>query len=169
MRVGTRVANIGRALGMSALIAERKCLPASSVRPGRVSFEETLKRSTIIMITVPLTPETQSLISTPEFALMQPNAVVINVARGGIIDEEALVEALRQKRIAGAATDVYSQEPAGKDNPLVLNAMKDEIKGRLILSPHLAWYAKSSIEKLQKVMGENVDSWANGKPLNLVI
>jgi lactate dehydrogenase-like 2-hydroxyacid dehydrogenase len=166
---GNRVANIGRALGMSALIADRKGLPESSVRPGRASFEETLKRSTIIMITVPLTPDTQSLISTPEFALMRPNAVIINVARGGIIDEEALVEALRQKRIAGAATDVYSKEPVGKDNPLVRNANKDDIKGRLILSPHLAWYAKSSIEKLQKVMGENVDSWAKGEPLNLVI
>lgn len=120
------------------------------------------------MITLPLSPETENLISTPEFALMRPNSVLINVARGGIVDEDALVEALRQKQIAGAATDVYATEPCGKENVLVREADAEGIKGRLILSPHLAWYATSSIEKLQRVMGENVDSWARGKPLNLV-
>jgi lactate dehydrogenase-like 2-hydroxyacid dehydrogenase len=70
------------------------------------------------------------------------------------VDEGALASALRDKRIAGAATDVYAKEPAGKENVLVRAAAEEGVKGRLILSPHVAWYAKSSIKKLQTVMGE---------------
>lgn len=166
--LGNRVANIGRALGMSIILAERKGVPDASIRPGRTSFEDTLKRSTVLMVTVPLSPDTESLISEAEFSCMRPDCVLIIVARGGIVDEDALVDALRQKRIAGAATDVYFKEPAGKENILVRSADEEEVKGRLILSPHVAWYAKSSIDKLQRVMGENIDSWSKGKPLNLV-
>jgi lactate dehydrogenase-like 2-hydroxyacid dehydrogenase len=153
---------------MSVLIAERKGVPESSIRPGRTSFEATIQRSTVIMITLPLSPSTESLISTAELALMRPDSVLINVSRGGIVNEDALVDALRQKLIAGAATDVYAKEPAGKENVLVSEAEKQGIRGRLILSPHVAWYARSSVEKVQSVMAENVDSWAKGTPLNLV-
>lgn len=153
---------------MTVLISERKGASPSGFRPGRTPFEETLQRSTVVVIALPLSSSTTSLLSTDEFALMRPDALVINVARGGIVDEAALTLALKDKRIAGAATDVYEKEPAGKENVLVRIAEEERVKGRLILSPHVAWYARSSIEKLRRVMGENVDSWAKGVPMNLV-
>lgn len=99
---------------------------------------------------------------------MRPDALVIDVARGGIVDEAALTLALRDKRITGTATDVYEKELARKENVLVRLAEEEGVEGRLILSPHVAWYARSSIEKLQRVVGEDVDSWAKGEPMNLV-
>jgi lactate dehydrogenase-like 2-hydroxyacid dehydrogenase len=153
---------------MTVVTAERKGVPDAQVRPDRASFQDTLRRSTLIMITLPLTPSTQSLIAAPEFAIMGPETILINVARGGIVDEVALVDALRQKRIAGAATDVYATEPAGLENVLVREANAEDIRGRLILSPHLAWYARSSIEKLRRTVVENIESWVNDKPTNVV-
>lgn len=153
---------------MSILFAERKGVPDAQVRPDRTSFSATLQRSTVIMLTLPLTPSTESLVSASELALMRPDSILVNVARGGIVDEAALVDALRQRRIAGAATDVYAPEPAGRENVLVREADAEGVKGRLILSPHVAWYARSSIEKLRRVVAGNVDSWAKGEPTNVV-
>jgi glycerate dehydrogenase len=118
------------------------------------------------MITLPLTPSTHSLISTPEFALMRPDAILINVARGGIVDEDALVDALRENRIAGAAADVFSREPAGRENVLV---REGGMGGRLVLSPHVAWFARSSIEKLRRTVVENIEAWVGGEVRNVVV
>lgn len=141
--IGNRVATISRALGSKVQFAERKGITGSSVRAGRVSFEDCLRTSTAIYLTLPLSPESLNLISTPEFALMRPDTLLINVARGGIVDEHALVQALRENRIQGAATDVFLEEPAGMENVLVKTAnewMREghEMEGRLVLSPHLA-------------------------------
>jgi phosphoglycerate dehydrogenase-like enzyme len=100
---------------MTVLIAERKGVPSSSIRPGRVEFTAALQTSTVVVLTLPLSPSTADMISTPELALMRPDAVLVNVSRGGIIDEEALVTALRSKQIAGVATDVYVEEPCGQE------------------------------------------------------
>jgi phosphoglycerate dehydrogenase-like enzyme len=96
-------------------MAERKGIPTPAVRPGRTEFTTALQTSTVIILTLPLSPSTTDLISGPEFALMRPDALIINVSRGGIINEEALVTALKEKQIAGAATDVYPEEPAGRE------------------------------------------------------
>ncbi|KAG0647397.1 2-hydroxyacid dehydrogenase [Hyphodiscus hymeniophilus] len=112
---GARVANLGRTLGMKVLIAERKGVPATSVRPGRIEFTIALQTSTVIILTMPLSPSTANTISQPEFRLIQPDGLVINVSRGGIVNEEALVDALRERKIAGASTDVYPEEPAGRE------------------------------------------------------
>ena len=157
---------------MSVLIADRKETPSSSVRPGRVDFITALKTSTVIVITAPLSPSTTNLISASEFALMRPDALLINVSRGGIVDEMELIKALKERKIAGAATDVYVEEPAGRENMLVRAAeeWKDnsELGGRLVLSPHVAWFAGSSTEKLRRTVVMNVEAWARGEELNLV-
>jgi lactate dehydrogenase-like 2-hydroxyacid dehydrogenase len=164
---------------MKVLLAERKSVPAASVRAGRTAFTETLTSSTIIMMTLPLSAATVDLISTPEFALMRADAVLVNVARGGVVDEDALVFALKERRIRGAAVDVFVEEPAGVGNSVLVRAAaasgggedggeEGGLEGRLVLSPHVAWYARSSIEKLRRTVRENVEGWARGEAQNLV-
>jgi lactate dehydrogenase-like 2-hydroxyacid dehydrogenase len=162
---------------MAVQFAERK--DTSSIRPGRTSFSETIKTSTVLFITLPLTPSTANLLSTAEFSLMRPDALIINVARGGIVDEDALVEALKEKKIQGAATDVFVEEPAGKENSVLMRAAKEwsesgeegirGLNGRLVLSPHVAWWARASIEKLRGTVSANVEGWARGEVVNQVL
>lgn len=167
--LGNRVANIGRALGMKVIFAERKGLAHGAVREGRVQFEDALRSGTVFMITVPLEPSTQGLISAKEFSYMSPGAILINVARGGIVVEDDLVHALKSNQIAGAASDVYTEEPAGKENVLIKAADEEWAQGRLVLSPHLAWFAQSSMEKLRRTTTENVEAWSRGEAKNLVV
>ncbi|TAQ85526.1 hypothetical protein B7494_g6144 [Chlorociboria aeruginascens] len=167
--LGNRVANIGRALGMTVLLADRKGIPDSAVRPGRTPFTTVLRTSTILMLTCPLSPSTLSLIAAPELALMHPESILINVARGGIVVEADLVEALRHGRMGGAATDVFVEEPAGEENALVKAAREKELQGRLVLSPHVAWCARSSIEKLRRTVQGNVEAWFRGEVRNSVV
>ncbi len=158
---------------MKVQLAERKDISASSVRENRIPFTQCLRTSTIVFITLPLSPSTVNLISTPEFALMRSDAIIVNVARGGIVDEEALIKALEEKRIEGAATDVYLQEPATTANSLLVRKAKKweggDMNGRLLLTPHLAWWARSSLEKLRVTVAENIEAWARGEPRNLVV
>jgi lactate dehydrogenase-like 2-hydroxyacid dehydrogenase len=162
---------------MNVLIADRKGISPGSVRPGRTDFITALKTSTVIILTLPLSPSTTNLISAPEFAIMRPDAILINVSRGGIVDEDELVKAIKEKKIRGAATDVFVEEPAGRENVLVKcveefhenkNGEWDGMEGRLVVSPHVAWFAGSSIEKLRRTVVENVEGWSRGKPQNLV-
>ncbi|CCD50710.1 hypothetical protein BofuT4_P087730.1 [Botrytis cinerea T4] len=110
------------------------------------------------------------MIASAELSMMRPNALIINIARGGIVNEEDLVDALIQGKIAGAATDVYVEEPAGEDSTLVKAARDSELRdsGRLILSPHIAWYGISSVEKLRRVVTENIKGWCEGVGGNVV-
>lgn len=157
------MANVFRSLNTTVLLSERPSCPPNSTRPGRTPFTTVLAESTVIVITARLTPTTLNLISTPELSLMRPDAVLINVARGGIVDEAALVAALLDKNIAAAATDVYVEEPAVTENSVLVRAAKeDALKGRLVLSPHLAWFAQSSVEKLRMTTSKNIEVWANG-------
>ena len=154
---------------MKVIFAERKGVAASATREGRTEFSDAIKTATVLMITVPLSPSTLSLIGEPEFAIMRSEALLINVARGGIVDEPALVSALQYKKIAGSATDVFIKEPAGKDSVLIQAANRDWATGRLVLSPHLAWLARSSIEKLRKTTTENIEAWWKGEVQNAVM
>lgn len=159
---------------MKVQFSERKGVPASKVREGRLSFEECIRTSTVFFLTLPLSPETLNMLSTEELAAMRSDALIINVARGGIVNEEALVQALRERRIFGAATDVYIEEPAGLKNSVLVRAANewskdDSMKGRLVLSPHLAWWAKSSIEKLRTTVAANIEAWAGGEVRNEVL
>lgn len=172
---GNRVANICRSLGMAAHFAERKNTPPHLVRSSHTPFTTVLAQSTILFITLPLTAETLNLISTPEFNIMQNDVLLINVARGGIVDETALITALKEKKIGGAATDVFVEEPATLENSVLVQATNkwaeedSELDGRLVLSPHIAWWARSSIKKLRTEVGLNIEAWAAGATRNVVL
>jgi lactate dehydrogenase-like 2-hydroxyacid dehydrogenase len=165
---------------MAVNFADHKNLPPSQIRPGKVPFTEVLQTSTLIFLTLHLTPSTNNLLSTVEFALMRPDALLVNVARGGIVDEEVLVKALEEKQISGAATDVFLEEPAGVANSVLVRKAREwnlaieeggkgrGLNGRLVLSPHIAWWARSSIEKLRATVAGNIEGWAKGKVQNVV-
>ncbi len=159
---------------MKVQFAERKGVPASEVREGRVAFDECIRTSTVFFLTLPLSPESLHMISAQELASMRSDALIVNVARGGIVNEEALVQALKERKILGAATDVYAEEPAGLNNSLLVRAAngwaKDKsMTGRLVLSPHLAWWAKSSIEKLRTTAAANIEAFTRGEIRNQVL
>ncbi|KAJ5328332.1 hypothetical protein N7452_008722 [Penicillium brevicompactum] len=162
--LGKRIESMAKGLGMNVIIAERKGV---SPRPGRVGFEEALKMSTVVILCLPRSAETINMISTDEFQTMSPHGLLINVARGGIVDEQALLDALKSGAIAGAATDVYTKEPAGRgDSPLI----SPEAAGlNLTLTPHLAWYSETTLQNLSGAVKITVEKWCRGEILNQVL
>lgn len=161
--LGKRIEAIAKALGMSVVIADRKGLSESSIRPGRLSFLNTLQKSTAIILCCPLDGSTRGMIEEAELHTMDKNAVLINVSRGGVVEEEALVKALQGQWIAGAATDVFATEPANASSPLLAAGIPN-----LTLSPHVAWYADSSIKNLKVTIKSNIESFVAGSPVNMV-
>ncbi|CEJ56228.1 hypothetical protein PMG11_02445 [Penicillium brasilianum] len=159
--LGKRIQTLATGLGMKVVIAERR---GETPRAGRVSFEDALRKSTVLILCLPRTPETANMISAEELRMMPCQAVLINVARGGIVDEEALVEALRQGEIFGAGMDVYANEPVGRGGSPLLDA--DGLN--LVLSPHLAWFAERTMGNLQAGVKNTVESWCAGKTINRV-
>jgi glycerate dehydrogenase len=132
--LGKGVAAAARAFGMSVIVSAR---PGSAEVPDdRVSFDELLKTADVVSLHCPLTDETRNLIDSEALARMQPGAMLINTARGALVDAEALVDALRSGRIAGAAIDVLAEEPPLHGNPLL-----DYAAENLIMTPHIAWAA----------------------------
>lgn len=142
------VEKIAAAFDMKVIISDHK--DANTVREGRVSFDEVLKTSDVISIHCPLTAKTINLISAAELNLMKSNAVIINTARGGIINEADLIEALQQNKILGAAVDVLTVEPPTADH-LMLNTPLDN----LIITPHIAW---ASVEARQRLLQQVCDN-----------
>ncbi|KAF4807328.1 Glycerate dehydrogenase [Colletotrichum siamense] len=170
--IGQRIAGMCKALGMQVLVAARKDSPSSTPATTngssttnsdqRTPFEEVLRRATTLFMVVPLTPETKNLIGAAELALMKPDAIIVNVGRGGTVDERALLEALKEGRLYGAATDVYEVEPAGSGADSVL--LGEEARGvNLTLSPHLAWCADQTRVNIRRVVGENLRGFVRGE------
>lgn len=162
--LGKRIEAIAKALGMSVIIADRKGVPQSFTRAGRIEFLETLQKSTAIVLCCPLDASTRGMIGKKELKTMDNKAILINVSRGGVVGEEALVEALRAGWIAGAATDVFATEPASASTSPLLAADVPN----LTLSPHVAWYADSSIENLKRTIKSNIEGFVAGSPVNMV-
>ncbi|CRG89568.1 glycerate dehydrogenase [Talaromyces islandicus] len=166
--VGKKVAQLSKALGMKVLIAGRKGQNETTKKGdiGRTPFEDVLRRSTVLVIAVPRVPETINLISTVEFQAMSHNTVLINISRGGIVDEAALLQALKHKSIFGAATDVFGSEPASAaTSPLLAEDTRDL---NLTTSPHLAWFANKTMKNYLTISPNNVNNFLLGKPTNLV-
>lgn len=162
--LGQRIAEIARLLGMKVLVAERK--GSTSCRKDRVTFEEVLRKSTVLVVIIPRTIETLNLISTAELDVMKHSAVIINVSRGGVVDEVALLNALKDGKIAGAGSDVFSTEPAGSENNVLLGP---EARGvNLTLTPHAAWLSNTTMENLQLMAKQNVEAFFQGTPINVV-
>ena len=162
--IGKTVAQMARALSMEILVAARPGT-AGAIPEGRVALTDLLSESDIISLHCPLTPETRNLINQRSLALMKPSAFLINTARGGLIDESALIGALRDRRIAGAALDVISQEPPPADHPMI--AATRELDN-LLITPHTAWSAREARERLLHEVEENIAAFLQGIERNRV-
>ena len=159
--LGKAVGVLAESIGMQVLVAERK--DTATTRPGRVEFSEVLRLSDVLTLHCPLTRETRHLIGAEELQLMKRQAILINTARGGLVREEALVEALRDGVIAGAGFDVLSEEPPRQGNILL-----DQDLPNLIVTPHVAWASKEAMQTLADQLIENIEGFVRGEPKNLV-
>ncbi len=159
--LGQAVARLAEAFGMRVLVSERK--GAQRVREGRTSFTETLRASDIVSLHCPLTEETRNLIDREELELMRPTTILINTARGGLVCERALVEALRDKVIGGAGFDVLTNEPPREGNPLLEIDLPN-----FILTPHVAWASTDAMQALADQVIENIEAFVRGRPRSLV-
>jgi len=160
--LGAAVARIASAFRMEVLFAGRKGDPAPAAP--YVPFAEMLRRSDIITLHLPLTPETRNLIGTAEFALMARHPILINASRGGLVDEIALGAALRSGQIAGAGFDVATAEPPPADHPLM--GLLD--LPNFILTPHVAWASSGGQQALADQLVDNIDAFWRGSPRNVV-
>ena len=160
--LGQSMARLARAVGMNVLVAEHK--NASVLRDGRTEFADLLRQSDVISLHCPLTDETKNLIGASELQLMKPNAVLINTARGGLVDEAALIQALTTGQIAAAGIDVLRVEP-----PKGPNALIDTKLPNLIVTPHNAWASRQAMTKLAGQLIENLEAFVRGEPRNLVV
>jgi glycerate dehydrogenase len=160
-KLGQEVEKIGKAFGMDVLIAERK--HADEVRPGRRPFNEVLGRSDVITLHAPLTAETRQLIGSTELTRMKETALLINTARGGLVDELALAHALRSKLLGGAALDVLSEEPPSDGHPLIGLDLP-----HLLITPHIGWASQDSLRLLADEIVSNIEAFVAGYPKNVV-
>jgi glycerate dehydrogenase len=160
--LGKAVAALAESIGMQVLVAERK--HANVMREGRAAFGEVLRLSDVLTLHCPLTRETRNMIDTEEFRMMKRDALLINTARGGLVREEALVEALQAGVIAGAAFDVLSEEP-----PRQGNIVLDQRLPNLIVTPHVAWASREAMQTLANQLIENIEAFIRGEPKNLVV
>lgn len=158
--IGSRVANIAQAFGCEVYAYSRTVKDLTGVQ--YVGLEELLSTCDIISLHVPLNEDTRALINKENIALMKPEAVLINTARGPVVDSKALAEALNNDQIAGAAVDVFENEPpVVKDHPL-LHAKN------LIATPHIAFATKEALVKRAIIDFDNVKYWMEGNPRNVM-
>ena len=155
---------IGKAVAKRAECLGMKILPYDVFpQDGLVDLEILLKESDVITLHCPLTPETKNMIGAKEFEMMKPTAILINTARGGLVDEAALAEALKNGVIAGAGFDVLTAEPP-KDGNILL----DLDMPNLIVTPHVAWASREAMQILADQLIDNVEAFVAGKPQNVV-
>lgn len=161
--LGQATATLARAIGMTVMFAERKGV--ADCREGYFPFEDVLAQSDVISLHCPLTPETQHLIAHAELEQMKRSAILINTGRGGLVDENALVQALTEGQIAAAGVDVFTQEPADNSNPLLANMDRPN----LLLTPHVAWGSDSAIQQLANILIDNIEVYLGGGKQNRVV
>ncbi|WP_409423916.1 D-2-hydroxyacid dehydrogenase [Pseudoalteromonas sp. RW-H-Ap-1] len=159
--LGNAVSKVAEAFGANVIIAERK---GAACRNGRTPFETAIKTADIISVHCPLNDETRDLITLNELKMMKPTALIINTARGGIINEADLVETLKANIIAGAGVDVLTKEPAELTNPLA-NYTGDN----LLLTPHIAWASTESIVRLVKEVSLNIAAFSQHESRNRLV
>jgi glycerate dehydrogenase len=162
--IGRSVAEMARGLGMEILVAARAGAEPPTA-PDRIPLNQLLREADVVSLHCPLTPETKSLINRESLSLMKSTAFLINTARGALIDEAALVEALRKKRIAAAALDVITAEPPPADHPIIRAACELD---NLIVTPHTAWSTREARERLLREVEENIAAFLQGRDRNRV-
>ena len=163
--IGQAVAEMARGFGLEVLIAAR---PGSvgPIPPGRVPLQELFRQADVITLHCPLTSQTRNLINAETLSLMKPTALLVNTARGALIDETALIHALRERQLAAAALDVISHEPPPAGHPIIRAAKELD---NLFVTPHNAWSAREARERLLAKVADNIIAFFEGKPRNIVI
>lgn len=160
--LGKAVARLGEAFGMRVLMTEHK--DAEKVRPGYTAFETVLAESHVLTLHCPLTPATHHLIGAAELKKMRRDALLINAARGGLVDETALATALKQGDIGGAGFDVLAVEPPRAGNPLLEINLPN-----FILTPHIAWASRNAMQIMADQLIDNIEAFVRGAPQNRVV
>jgi len=160
--LGRSVAALAQALGMKVLISEHK--NAAEVREGRMAFTDVISSSDVVSLHCPLTDATRNMIDVAELQMMRRNALLINTARGGLVNETALINALKDGLIAGAAFDVLSEEPPRRSNPLLEADLQN-----LIVTPHVAWASLEAMKTLADQLVDNLEAFVRGEKLNRVV
>jgi glycerate dehydrogenase len=170
--LGRGVAKVGEAFGMRVIVGERAgvareshAAPESRAAPGfgappypeRVPLEQLLRTADIVSLHCPSTAATRGMIGAAQLALMKPDAILINTARGALVDSAALAEALRERRLAGAGIDVLPQEPPVDGDPLL-----DPDLPNLIVTPHIAWAARAARQRCLDEMAANIEDFLRG-------
>lgn len=159
--IGSRVARLAKALEINVIFAEHR--GAERVREGYVAFEEVLARADALTLHCPLTAQTKYLIGEAEINRMKPGAVLINTARGPLVDENAILAGLASGQLGGAALDVLYVEPPRADHPLLHLEHPN-----LLITPHVAWASQSSVARLKDVLAANIAAFVATKPINVV-
>lgn len=159
--IGKTLAAYAQAFKMNVVFAEHK--NAQSVRDGYVSFDEAIRSADVVSLNCPLTPQTANMIGEAELQQMKPGAILINCGRGGLVDEAALVAALKYGQIGGAGFDVLTQEPPRDGNPLLKARLPN-----LIVTPHIAWASQEAANRLFDILLDNINRFVAGNPQNLV-
>ncbi len=160
--LGSAVAKRAQALGMNVMFAGRKGL--SDVKEGHTPFDTVIEKADILSLHLPLTPETRNMIGKDELSRMKKTAILINTARGGLVDEAALADALENNRIGGAGFDVVTQEPMPDTHPFMRLMNRPDF----ILTPHVAWASRQAIQALADQLVDNINAFVQGEIRNQV-
>jgi D-3-phosphoglycerate dehydrogenase len=162
--IGSRLATIARGIGMNVLgwsaLGDEARIRKTGARPA--SKEEILAQADVISLHVRLSTETRNFIGRKELATMKPTAIVVNTGRGALVDREALLAALRDRKIMGAGLDVFHQEPLAPDDPILTLP-------NVVLSPHNAGQTPEVIRDGLLAAVANIENFRKGKPTNLVV
>lgn len=160
--IGLKLAQYAQAFNMTVLFAEHK--HATQVRAGYVAFEHALAQADVVSLHCPLTEQTHHLIGENELQMMKPQAVLINCGRGGLVDEFALIAALKYGTLGGAGFDVLNEEPPVNGNPLLKTRLP-----HLIVTPHIAWGSIEAQNKLFDILNDNIRAFMAGQAQNVVV
>ena len=160
--IGKAMARLAESVGMRVLVSEHK--NAANTREGRTAFADILRQSDVLTLHCPLTDETRDLIGSAEFHMMKRTALLINTARGALVDDAALIDALGTGLIAGAGLDALREEPPRQGSPLL-----DLNLPNLIITPHVAWASREAVQTLADQVIDNIEAFVAGKPQNLLV
>ncbi|HYV25859.1 MAG TPA: D-2-hydroxyacid dehydrogenase [Pyrinomonadaceae bacterium] len=159
--IGKSMARLAKAVGMKVLISDHK--HAQDIRAGRIGFSKMLQQSDIVTLHCPLTDNTRDMFGRSEFEMMKRNALLINTARGALVQEDALIDALNNGLIVGAAVDCLREEPPTNGNPLL-----DLDLPNLIVTPHVAWASDEAVQALADQVIDNIEAFFAGRPQNVL-
>lgn len=160
--IGSRTARLCKAFGCHVIVSSRRESVNTEVFDEKAELEDLLKRSDIVSLHCPLTEETQNLIGKQQLGCMKKSGILINTARGSVVDSHALAEALEEGRIAGAACDVFEQEPPLEQQHPLLHCPN------IILTPHIAFASEESMRLRAEIVFDNLYSWLNGEQKNKI-